>query len=484
MSFASFEFLVFFLLVTAAYFLLPHRLRWLLLLVASCAFYMFFVPAYILILFFTIVVDYIAGILIENASGPRRRRYLVLSLVANVGVLSLFKYCNFAVENLNLLGHALGAQASIPLLRVVLPIGLSFHTFQAMSYTIEVYRGNQRAERHFGIYALYVMFYPQLVAGPIERPQNMLHQFHEEKVLDTGRVVSGLRLMLWGFFKKIVVADRLAIIVGNVYREPHKVSGLVILLTLVAFTFQVYGDFSGYSDIALGSARVMGFELMRNFDLPLRSRSVTEFWRRWHISLSTWFNDYFFTPLFTSLRHWGKVGLVIALFSTFLLSGLWHGAGWTFVVYGALHGLVLVYEALTKKTRKRWASWLGAPLYGRLAWLATFSFVTLSLAFFRAPNLGTAIYMETHALAVGARGYFKLTDADGAIAGLAPWKFALSFAPVVLLQVVEAWDRERPLAEALDRQSVVVRWGVYYALVAGLLVFGSFGTSQFIYFQF
>jgi alginate O-acetyltransferase complex protein AlgI len=480
MSFASFEFVVFFLVVTALYFLLPHRLRWIQLLVASSIFYMYFIPRYILILFFTIAVDYAAGILIEGASGPRRRRYLWLSLTANIGVLAVFKYANFAIENVNVLAPMLGVPRSLPALNFILPIGLSFHTFQAMSYTIEVYRGNQRAERHLGIYALYVMFYPQLIAGPIERPGNMLHQFHEEKALDRDRVVSGLRLMLWGFFKKLVIADRMAVIVDAVYLQRGAASGSLTLVALACFTLQLYGDFSGYSDIALGSARVMGFELMKNFDAPLFSTSLTEFWRRWHISLSTWFNDYLFTPLYTALRRWDRAGLAFALMVTFLLSGLWHGAAWTFVIYGGIHGVVLVYEALTRKTRKRWVKRLGAPLYDRLTWLTTLTFVTFALAFFRAPTLRDAVTMITHAAAVQAPGYFHL----GVVPGVAPWKFALSFVPVALLVLIEARNREGRLTQALERQPLPVRWGFYYAAVAGVLVFGAFGTKQFIYFQF
>lgn len=482
MSFASFEFLLFFPAVTLIYFLLPHKLRWAHLLLASCGFYMFFAPAYILILAFTIIVDYVAGILIEGASGRRRWTYLALSLAANLGVLAFFKYYNFAAENVNAVARFAGSPAALPALRFLLPIGLSFHTFQAMSYTIEVYRGNQKAERHFGIYALYVMFYPQLVAGPIERPQNMLHQFHEQKSFDHDRAVSGLRLMLWGLFKKVVIADRLAIIADAVYRDPHRCTGAEMLIAMVAFTFQVYCDFSGYSDIALGSARVMGFTLMRNFDSPFRATSVTEFWRRWHISLSTWFNDYLFTPLFTAVRDWGKAGLALSLFVTFLLSGLWHGAGWTFVIYGALHGLALVYEALTKKTRKRVASRIGPRIYEPLTWVSVFVFVSLSFVFFRAASLSDAIHVVRNAFAVTKPGWSAV--GTGGLDALPRWKLVLSFAPLLVLFAVERWDKDRELTRRLAERPRPVRWGLYYAMVAGILVFGAFGSKQFIYFQF
>ena len=308
-------------------------------------FYMAFVPVYLLILLFTIAIDYCAGLLIEAAPGSRRKLYLAMSLVANVGVLAVFKYYSFFIGNANALLYWGGSEAALPLLRVVLPIGLSFHTFQAMSYTIEVYRRHQKAERHFGIFALYVLFYPQLVAGPIERPQNILPQFHQKQYFDYNRVVSGLQLMAWGLFKKVVIADRLALLVNEVYNTPTHYQGLPLLVATVFFSVQIYCDFAGYSDIALGSARVMGFDLMTNFSRPYFSRSLPEFWRRWHISLSTWFKDYVYLPL-----GGNRVALPRAcfnLFFVFIISGLWHGASWTFIIWGALHGAYLVGELLT-----------------------------------------------------------------------------------------------------------------------------------------
>jgi D-alanyl-lipoteichoic acid acyltransferase DltB (MBOAT superfamily) len=267
------------------------------LLFASCYFYMAFVPVYILILGGTIVVDYFAGIWLEKTKGAKKRSLLILSLFANIGVLAVFKYYNFLNDNLSGLLNSIGYHNSIPSLSILLPIGLSFHTFQAMSYTIEVYRGHQKAEKHFGIYALYVMFYPQLVAGPIERPQNLLHQFYEKHYFKIERVIEGLKLMLWGFFMKLVVADRLAIYVNAAYNNPDKHTGPTLIVATIFFAFQIYCDFSGYSNIAIGAARVLGFKLMTNFNRPYFSRSIAEFWKRWHISLSTWFKDYLYISL-------------------------------------------------------------------------------------------------------------------------------------------------------------------------------------------
>jgi alginate O-acetyltransferase complex protein AlgI len=306
MLFNSVEFLFFFPTVTIIYFLLPHRFRWFHLIIASCIFYCAFIPIYLLILIFTIVIDYFAGLFIEKSKGQRRQLFLVLSICANVGVLAYFKYYNFFVGNFQFLFQYFHSTFPLSLLKIILPIGLSFHTFQAMSYTIEVYRGNQKAEKHFGIYALYVMFYPQLVAGPIERPQNLLHQFREEHPFNYDLATSGLKLMAWGLFKKVVIADNLSTFVDTVYGSPQNFSGLPLIIATLFYSIQIYCDFSGYSDIAIGSARVMGFTLMKNFDRPYFSSNISEAWRRWHISLSTWLRDYLYTPIYIARRNWGN----------------------------------------------------------------------------------------------------------------------------------------------------------------------------------
>ena len=318
---------------------------------------MAFVPVYILILGFTIIIDYFAGILLEKTDGKNRRYWLIASLVANIGVLAVFKYYNFLNNNLSELLSSLGYQNTIHNLNILLPIGLSFHTFQAMSYTIEVYRGRQKAERHFGIYALYVMFYPQLVAGPIERPQNLLHQFYEKHEFDCNRVVEGLKIILWGLFMKIVIADRIAIYVNAVYNNSEQHSGKSLALATVFFAFQIYCDFAGYSNIAIGTAKVMGFKLMTNFNRPYFSRSISEFWKRWHISLSTWFRDYLYISLGgnrVSIPRW-----YLNLFLVFTISGLWHGANWTYIIWGSLNGFYLVFAIITEKWRKRFKQLIG-----------------------------------------------------------------------------------------------------------------------------
>jgi len=388
MLFNSLHFFFFFLIVSGLYFILPYRIRWFLLLMASCYFYMIFKPVYILILFFTIVIDYFAGIWIDGAKGKNRRTLLFLSIVANVGVLAIFKYFNFLNTNFSVILSFLGQSNPIPFLSILLPIGLSFHTFQAMSYTIEVYRGNQKPERHFGIYALYVMFYPQLVAGPIERPQNILHQFYEHHHFDSAMFLSGLRLMVWGLFKKVVVADRLAVYANAIFEKPEEYHWLNLVIGACAFGIQIYGDFSGYSDMAIGAARSMCYRLMVNFNRPYQALNIHEFWSRWHISLSTWFRDYLYIPL-----GGNRLGFLFQLRNAvivFLVSGLWHGAAWHYIIWGALHALYIVIFNLSRKYLPALPELPGIRF---ASWLLNFTSVILAWIFFRAEDSMSAVSM-------------------------------------------------------------------------------------------
>ncbi|HEY2775877.1 MAG TPA: MBOAT family O-acyltransferase [Candidatus Binatia bacterium] len=484
MLFNSLEFLIFFPVVTAIYFATPYSWRWLPLLLASCVFYMAFIPVYILILVFTIAIDYVAGIAIEGAQGRRRKLFLLASIFANVGVLAFFKYFNFLNANLAALAQFLHWNYPIRALGIILPIGLSFHTFQSLSYTVEVYRGNYPAERHPGIFALYVMFYPQLVAGPIERPQHVLPQLHARHEFRYGDAAAGLRLMAWGFFKKIVIADRLAVLVNQVYGAPSDYTGLPLIIATVAFAYQIYCDFSGYSDIALGSAQVMGIRLMRNFDCPYASTSISEFWRRWHISLSTWFRDYFYISLGgnrVSTWRW-QTNLML----TFLASGLWHGANWTFVAWGALHGSYLVVSIWTEKLRRAVSSALGLDrmprLHHTLRVAITFTLACIAWIFFRAANVQDAFYVLTHllsGLSWQQASLAKLLDL-----GLNGFEVCVSLVAIGVLETVQWMQRHGRIAPGLGAQPVAVRWAAYYALVASILFFGAFTKAEFIYFQF
>jgi D-alanyl-lipoteichoic acid acyltransferase DltB (MBOAT superfamily) len=437
---------------------------------------MVFVPIYILILGFTIVVDYFAGRYIENAEGKQRKLFLIFSLIANIGVLAVFKYYNFLNHNFSFLLNSFDLTNPIPYLSILLPIGLSFHTFQAMSYTIEVYRGRQKAERHFGIYSLYVMFYPQLVAGPIERPQNLLHQFREKYNFEYDRVAEGFRLMLWGYFKKIVIADRLAIYVNAAYNNPEQHSGMTFLVATIFFAFQIYCDFSGYSDIAIGAAKVMGFKLMINFNRPYLARNISEFWKRWHISLSTWFKDYLYISLGgnrVSIPRW-----YFNLFLVFLISGLWHGANWTYIVWGALNGFYLVFAIISQRFRNKMKRLTGIEKLPRLNQVLqvviTFILSCFAWIFFRANNVTDAFFIIK-----------KISTFGGSIFIKNPSIMIYSFVGIIILLFVEL-KREYYAGNFLlfSNRSWIVRNLSYALLIILILLIGVFDGGQFIYFQF
>jgi D-alanyl-lipoteichoic acid acyltransferase DltB (MBOAT superfamily) len=353
---------------------------------------------------------------------------------------------------------------------MILPIGLSFHTFQAMSYTIEVYRGNHKAERHFGIYALYVMFFPQLVAGPIERPQNILYQFHEKKYFIYENALLGFRLIAFGFFKKLVIADRVGIYVNQVYANYQTSNSLSIFTAILLFAVQIYTDFSGYSDIARGTAKVLGYDLLINFNYPFKSLSITDFWRRWHISLSTWFNDYLFTPLMISFRDWNKLGIALALLITFFLSGLWHGAGWTFIVYGLMHGIAMVYEFFTRKFRKKLFSKIPQKLNETMSMVLVWLYVSFSWVFFRSENMHQAfgIFQKLFNL----HYHFKINDLYGS---KGPVDFLIILFCLALYLGISKINKDLKLEKSLLFISL---------LFILIIILGKNGLSEFIYFQF
>lgn len=472
MIFNSLGFVGFFFIVTSLFFLLPHKFRWAHLLAASCVFYMYFVPAYIFILAFTIGIDYCAGLLISKSTGRKRKAWLVCSLIANIGVLAFFKYYNFLNTNLTALFGVFHFSNPIPYLNIVLPIGLSFHTFQAMSYTIEVYRGTQQPEKHLGVYALYVMFYPQLVAGPIERPQNILHQFHEKKFFEYDRVIEGLKVMLWGFVKKIIVADRLAIYVNAVYSSPDNHGGVTMIIATLFFIVQIYCDFSGYSDIAIGAAKVMGYNLMTNFRRPFFSKNIQEVWQRWHISLTSWFRDYLYFPLGGSRR--GTLIQIRNLLIVFAISGLWHGAGWTFIIWGLLNGLVLAIEQAFSPVLKLVHRALGfTKNFFRIVF--TCSLFVLMGVFFRSPNIQQALYIFKSIISLKPGKIFL---------GSPPINFSYYVFAIGMLFTVEYFQEYEPQIKLIRHRNTVVRYSGYVLIIALILLTGVFGGSDFIYFQF
>jgi D-alanyl-lipoteichoic acid acyltransferase DltB (MBOAT superfamily) len=429
------------------------------------------IPAYILILLGIIVIDYTAAWYIERSDGARRKLYLAISISLNIGVLAFFKYFHiFARCAEYLAAHYHLAAHSISFGSIILPLGLSFHTFQSMSYTIEVYRGRYRAERHFGFYALYVMFYPQLVAGPIERPQNLLPQLHTDIPFKYENLWRGLRLMLWGLFKKVVIADRIVGYVNPIFNHPGTFHNLQILVGVLAFTIQIYCDFSGYSDIALGAARCMGFDLMINFRRPYFAANIRDFWSRWHISLSSWFRDYVYIPLGGNRLSVSRLYLNVLV--VFVLSGIWHGTNRTFMVWGFVHACYFIVYLSVSGFLQRFDGyfWKG------IGWGLTFFLVALAWIFFRAENIGTAWLMLSRIFAPD-REFFVFTP-------LEYFKnFSIGMSIILCLYMIVIEFIADPKMNWFDGRyrADILFCGFTLFLV---LSFGVFDHQTFIYFQF
>lgn len=465
MLFSSYEFILFLPIVVLLYYLAPQRFRWILLFIASCYFYMYFIPEYILILFLLILIDYSAALFIHPAQGTRRKVYLVISLAANIGLLAYFKYINLALESIQHIFRLAHIYRTVPHINVILPIGLSFHTFQSMAYTIEVYKGRQEPERHLGIYSVYVLFFPQMVAGPIERFETLGNQLKQHHAFKAENIVNGLRLVVFGLFIKMAVADQLAPFVNQVYSHISGYSSLSVAMGMLFFSFQIYADFWGYSTIALGSAGMMGIRLMDNFRAPYLSISISEFWSRWHISLSTWFRDYVYIPLGgnrVSVFRWAINILIV-----FGLSGLWHGANWTFLVWGLIHALMYLLERAVHSITGRSFS----VLHKLAGWLLTFSGVTIAWVFFRSSSFKQAEEM--------IRQLFSF-KADGD-----PLQYTWQlWAGLLLLIGADIWTQGVRFDAFIGDRPVVIRWFIYALLLLGLTVLPNGNEQPFIYFQF
>ncbi len=489
MLFNSLHYLIFLPIVVGSYYLCPHRWRWLLLLIASYYFYMCWKAEYAILLLISTGVAYVSALGISRSEDPRTRKALLWSCVGILlGILFSFKYFNFANATLRGLFAELKIPVEIPYSHLLLPIGISFYTFQKISYVVDVFHGKATAERHFGVFAVYSCFFPQLVAGPIERAPHLLRQFYERHEFTYEKTVSGLWLILWGFFKKVVVADRVAILGKAVYGDPHNYSGLPLLAATVFFAFQIYCDFSGYTDIAIGSARLIGFDLMANFRQPYFSKSIPEFWRRWHISLSTWFKDYLYIPL--GGNRVVKWRWYYNLFITFFISGLWHGANWTFAAWGALHGFYMVADSLVAPARDRLRAGLKLAAAQKVFDWAnialTFSLVTIAWIPFRASNFSDAWYIFTHLFA-GASVWLDPSAAAIQFRGMGLNSAELIYATVfVAVVIVYDWiDSRREIWPLLRAQPQPLRWAVCYSLLILVLFFGPYNQAQnFIYFQF
>lgn len=492
--FNSINFILFFIVVFCLFYAIPNKFRWIVLLAASSIFYVSLAPHYLLLVYGVILVSYLLGLLIDRKTGTTRKALLWLGIACVTTPLLLYKYFNFFQANATEIAQALHWNYSGELLNFILPIGLSFYTFQAISYLIEIYWGKQKPERHLGIYSLFILFFPQILAGPIARPQGLLHQFKEGRPFNERDISDGLKLMLWGFFKKLVIADRLSIAVHHVYSATSDATGFTLLVATILFAFQIFCDFSGYTDIAIGAAQVLGFKLTNNFNRPYFSKSVAEFWNRWHISLSSWMRDYIYIPLGGSrVAKWKWARNILI---TFLVSGLWHGANWTFIFWGLLNGCYIVISRFTEKPRNFMVNLLMLNKHPQLhkifRVLFTFSLITITWVFFRAGSLHEALYI----LQKIATGSFQVLS-DIRIIQLSDYRYlasqlgigiydlTIALFAIATMELVHLLERKGRMSDLLRTKPLWLRWSFYYAIILAIAFFGAYhGQSEFIYFKF
>lgn len=479
MLFNSLSFAIFLPIVFVLYWCLPHKYRWILLFAASYYFYMSWNAKYVVLILFTTCISYGSARLLEKQDSKKKKKIILAgTAVLCLGVFFFFKYFNFISESIIGVLNLFSIQINPLTLKLLLPVGISFYTFQTLSYVIDVYKGDVIAEKHFGYYATFISFFPQLVAGPIERTSNLLPQIKAKHEFDYKQATYGLKLMAWGFFKKIVIADTLSKYVSRVYDVPQNFSGFVLVLATIFFTLQIYCDFSGYSDIAIGTAKLLGINLMTNFKSPYFSQSVKEFWSRWHISLSTWFRDYIYIPL--GGNRIGKVRQIANLMITFLASGLWHGANWTFVVWGGIHGVAQAIENLViPKSRQK-----STGIMWCIRVLFVFLFASLAWIFFVSNSIGDAGYVITHWL-IGITSPIAYLKQGFAGAGLGKGDLAFLIPTLLLLVVYDYLSLKKDVITIISSKKMSLRWVVYVVFVLWMIIsIPANNVTEFIYFQF
>jgi len=484
MLFNSLEFAIFLPIVFTLYWLIPTekiKLQNILLLVASYIFYGWWDYRFLSLLIFSTLVDYIVGLALYKTNNERKRKMLLLtSLTVNLGLLGFFKYYNFFVDNFIKAFSFFGYKLNARTLDVILPVGISFYTFQTLSYSIDIYRRKMKPTKSFIDFAAFVSFFPQLVAGPIERASNLLPQFEKRRKFDYHKAVDGLKQITWGLFKKMVIADNCAVFVNKVFAAPNAYNGSSLLLGAIFFAFQIYGDFSGYSDIAIGTAKLFDFDLMRNFAYPYFSRDIAEFWRRWHISLSTWFRDYVYIPLGGS--RVSKLKAVRNTFIIFVVSGFWHGANWTFIFWGLLNALYFIPLLLTGRNRKNLEIVAKGRLFPSISELTgmvtTFLLTLFAWIFFRAQSIHEAFKYISRML---TNSLFTVPDIL-----ITSRRSILTLLLIILLITIEWIGREQdyPIRDFLKRRSKILRWMFYYVVVLSIIVLQAPQQQVFIYFQF
>jgi alginate O-acetyltransferase complex protein AlgI len=487
MNLFSLEFFAFSFIVLVLFYLTPARFRWLILLAASYYFYATFKVAYLALIIFSTLTAYLAALGMNRWDGPSvRKLLLILGLIGNLGLLFVFKYFDFfdaSLQQLLGLGHFTYTSHA---LKFLVPVGISFYVFQVASYLIDVYRRDTAAEKHPGIFALYVAFFPKLLAGPIERARAFIPQLYENSHFDMERITNGLKLLCWGLFKKIVIADRLAAFVNIVYADPQAYSGATLVLVVIFYGFQIYCDFSGYTDIAIGLAQMFGLRLSDNFNRPWSATSVGDWWRRWHISLSSWFRDYLYIPLGGS--HVRRSRIYLNYLIIFLICGLWHGANWTYVAWGLMQAIYLIFGRASIGVRAKWNAAVGLDkkprLHRRLRILYTFALICLSLIFFRAETLSDAFYILSHLHA--GWGNIWNTEAITRMICLTGSRIDLliALASLIFLGIVHKLAAHATMRHMFTDKPIWLRFSLYYAIAAGILLLSPPDVANFIYFQF
>lgn len=492
MLFNSYSFMVFFPVVTLCYFFMPRKARYVWLLIASYYFYMSWSPKYAVLIMGSTILTYGAALLMQKLPS-KKRIALICSIVLNFSLLFLFKYFDFFLQNINYLLSLLHISLIQKPFDVLLPVGISFYTFQAVGYTVDVYRGEIQAERNFLRYALFVSFFPQLVAGPIERSKNLLTQMNaleKIRVWDYERITQGFVLMLWGFFLKMVIADRAAFFVDQVYDYYWMYGGVECILAAILFSFQIYCDFAGYSFIAIGAAQVMGVKLMENFAAPYLANSIRDFWRRWHISLSTWFRDYLYIPL--GGNRVSRIRKYANLMVTFLVSGLWHGAKWNFVFWGGIHGIFLIFEDILRPYWEKVIHMKGIKTsgigYSFCQITLTFSLVTFAWIFFRVKNISDAmlfiekIFLDWNPWVLFDESLYRIA--------LSRMEWGILVGAIIVLLLADSirFQKGITIEKFLHEEFLPFRWLVLLLLFFSIAIFGIYGPGydpkQFIYFQF
>lgn len=497
MTFNSFQYLIYFPILLLIYYSISQKFRVIFLLISSYYFYYCWKPEYVILLVIFTLSDYLLAIEIEKSDSAKKRRIILfISLFLNIGALFLFKYITFFSNSLKIFFSQLNIFINIPSIKLLAPVGISYFTFKKISYIIDVYRKTQKPENHFGKFALYVSFFPAIASGPIDRARKLIHQFNKNIIFNYDNVTNGLKLITWGLFKKVVIADRLAILVNQVFNNSNDYKGLPLIIAIYFYSFQIYLDFSGYIDIARGSAKMLGLNLIKNFDRPYFSHSIGEFWKRWHISLSTWLRDYLFLPIsyyvmrkinvekimFIRIDSFAySVGIII----TWFLAGLWHGAGWTFIIWGLLHSTYLVFSHFTRKQRRKYRRKFQLQkkypqLFKLFQICITFHLVSFAWIFFRANNLQDALYIIKNLFTNLCFQNYKLYNFS-----LSKFDFAISIMSIIFFIIIELFQGHKSIIRSLSQKPILFRWILYYLFVIFIILFGVYNTdAKFIYFQF